>query len=264
MFYYFKGELIGVEYLYQQTGKVLQDYKLAIEESETTEVGIEVDEGYAELEEFQDITVPTFDTERTPAASSQASVSAASAASFPTPPATSPTSSLFVVPPSSVSSPVSSSLHAESNLELFPGAHSLDRLSAETDRPTLEENTSHDDYVGPDNIEGYGAVQDLAEFLVSLRDHRLALPGEECIKIISLWQALGEYDKKKTIYPPLNQTNLKQGRFRATKKIVAPGVESSKTCFVGAHSPAQWPDCNRRPFSQGSVLSTQTRCAVME
>ncbi|XP_052466500.1 uncharacterized protein LOC128022785 [Carassius gibelio] len=148
--------------------------------------------------------------------------------------------------------------------QLFPGAHSLDRLSAETDRPTLEENTSHDDSVGPDNIEGYGAVQDLAEFLVSLRDHRLALSGEECIKIISLWQALGEYDKKKTIYPPRNQTNLKQGRFRATKKIVAPGVESSKRCFVGAHSPAQWPDCNRRPFSQGSVLSTQTRCAVME
>ncbi|XP_026110190.1 uncharacterized protein LOC113083135 [Carassius auratus] len=241
----YTGELIGVEYLYQQTGKVLQDYKLAIEESETTEVGIEVDEGYAELEEFQDITVPTFDTERTPAASTQASVSAASAASSPTPPATSPTSSLFVVPPSPVSSPVSSSLQTQSDLALFPGAHSLDRLSAETDRQTSEENTSHDDSVGPDNIEGYGAVQDLAEFLVSLRDHRLALSGEECIKIISLWQALGEYDKKKTIYPPRHQTHLKQGRFRATKKIVAPGVESTKRCFVGAHSPAQWPDCNR-------------------
>ncbi len=83
-----------MEYLYQQTGKVLQDYKLAIEESETTEVGVEVDEGYAELEEFQDITVPTFDTDRTPAASSQALVSAESS---PTPPATSPMSVLSVV-----------------------------------------------------------------------------------------------------------------------------------------------------------------------
>ncbi|XP_071325834.1 uncharacterized protein [Trachinotus anak] len=70
----YTDELIRVEYLYQQTGKVLQDYKLAIAESETADVDIEVDEGYAELEEFQDITVPTFDTERTPAASSQASV----------------------------------------------------------------------------------------------------------------------------------------------------------------------------------------------
>jgi len=71
-------------------------------------------------------------------------------------------------------------------------------------------------------------VQDLAEFLVSLRDHRLALTGEECAKIITLWQALVEYDKRKTIYPPRHQTSLKQGRFRATKKIVAPGVESTK------------------------------------
>ncbi|XP_073689357.1 uncharacterized protein [Garra rufa] len=108
-----------------------------------------------------------------------------------------------------------------------------------------EEVTSHDDSVGPDNIEGYGAVQDLAEFLVSLRDHCLALTGEECAKITTLWQALGEYDKKRTIYPPRYQSTLKQGRFRATKTIVAPGVESTKRCFVGAHSPAQWPDCNR-------------------
>lgn len=94
-----------MEYLYQQTGNVLQDYKLAIEELETTEVVIEEGEGYAELEEFQDITVPTVDTERTPA-SSQASVSAAAS---PTPPATSSMSSISVVPHSSVTSHVSSS-----------------------------------------------------------------------------------------------------------------------------------------------------------
>lgn len=103
MFLYFKDELIGVEYLYQQTGKVLQDCKLAIEESETTDVDVELDEGYAELEEFQDITVPTFDTERTPAASSQASVSAAS-----------------VVPPSAVTSPATSSMSS-----LSPNQHFL-------------------------------------------------------------------------------------------------------------------------------------------
>ncbi|KAF0045893.1 hypothetical protein F2P81_002422 [Scophthalmus maximus] len=43
----YTDELIGVEYLYQQTGKVLQDYKLAIEESETTDVHVELVEGYA-------------------------------------------------------------------------------------------------------------------------------------------------------------------------------------------------------------------------
>ncbi len=112
-----------MEYLYQQTDKVLLDYKFAIEESETTEVGIDVDEGYAELEEFQDITVPTFDTEWTPAASSQALVSAESS---PTPPATSPMSPLSVISPSPVTSPVYSSPHTQSKPALSPGAHSCE------------------------------------------------------------------------------------------------------------------------------------------
>ncbi|CAL8406945.1 unnamed protein product [Arctogadus glacialis] len=34
-------------------------------------------------------------------------------------------------------------------------------------------------------------------------------------------------------------------RFRTSKKAVAPGVESTKRCFAGGRSPAQWPDCNR-------------------
>ena len=78
-------------------------------------------------------------------------------------------------------------------------------------------------------------MQDLAEVLFGLRDHRLALTGEECAQIITLWQALGEYDKKKTVYPPRHQTSLKQGRFRATKKIVAPGVESTKRYVLSKH-----------------------------
>ncbi|KAJ4938600.1 hypothetical protein JOQ06_003213 [Pogonophryne albipinna] len=56
---------------------VLQDYKLAIQESESSEVAIEVHEGHTEPEEFQDFkfTVPTFHLQRVPAASSKASSS---------------------------------------------------------------------------------------------------------------------------------------------------------------------------------------------
>ncbi|KAF3842626.1 hypothetical protein F7725_024577, partial [Dissostichus mawsoni] len=50
----------------------------------------------------------------------------------------------------------------------------------------------------------------------------------------------GDYDKRKTSYSPRHKNTLK-----TTKKIVAPGVESTKGCFVGAHSPALWPNCNR-------------------
>lgn len=56
-----------MEYIYQQTDKVLQDYKLTIDQSETNDV--EVDEVATEPEEFQDITIPTFELEVTPAAS---------------------------------------------------------------------------------------------------------------------------------------------------------------------------------------------------
>ena len=100
MFLYFKGELIRVEYLYDQTGKVLQDYNLAIEESETSDFSVEGDERHAELEEFQDITVPTFETERTPAASSQALASVVPPSPVPTRPASCTVATTSVVPPS--------------------------------------------------------------------------------------------------------------------------------------------------------------------
>ncbi|KAJ4918945.1 hypothetical protein JOQ06_021289 [Pogonophryne albipinna] len=95
-------ELMRVEYLYQQTGQVLQDYKLAIQESESSEVAIKVHEGHAEPEEFQDFTVPTFHLQRLPATSSKAPFSVSPS------PSTSTLSSLSVVPPSSSTSTLSS------------------------------------------------------------------------------------------------------------------------------------------------------------
>ncbi|XP_020326918.1 uncharacterized protein LOC109879133 [Oncorhynchus kisutch] len=60
----YTGELIGLEYLFGQTGLVLQDYKAAIEELETGDPDVqeEDDEGFVELVEFQDLTVPVVET----------------------------------------------------------------------------------------------------------------------------------------------------------------------------------------------------------
>ncbi|XP_034557840.1 uncharacterized protein LOC117825948 isoform X1 [Notolabrus celidotus] len=176
-------ELIGVEYLYQQTGKVLQDYKLAIEESETADVVLEVEEDCAEAEEFQDITVPTFEKERTPASASQASASAVPVMT-PTPtPATSSVPSVSVIPPAPWPSPESTSVPAQ----LMPVMPSVmpDDLDQVTVSSAPVDSTSHDiritllnDSVGPDNIQGYGAVQDLADFLLGLKDQwRRVCPG---------------------------------------------------------------------------------------
>ncbi|KAG7525752.1 hypothetical protein JOB18_031211 [Solea senegalensis] len=61
---------------------------------------------------------------------------------------------------------------------------------AEEQPSTSSCSTSHDDSVGPDNIEGFQAVQDLTGQLFTLKDHSLALSREEA-------ECLSEYDKKK-------------------------------------------------------------------
>ncbi|XP_033962275.1 uncharacterized protein [Pseudochaenichthys georgianus] len=114
---------MGVEYLYQQTGQVLQDYKLAIQESESSEVAIKVHEGHAEPEEFQDFTVPTFHLQRLPATSSKSSFSVSPS------PSTSTLSSLSVVPPSSSTSTLSS-------LSVVPPSSSTSTLSSLSVVPT--------------------------------------------------------------------------------------------------------------------------------
>ena len=91
---------------------------------------------------------------------------------------------------------------------------------------------SFQDPIGPVNIAGYREVQDLAEFLVGLRPpHSLALTGEEVAQIVTLWKALNEFDRKRTVYPPRHPSTITKGRFRATKRIVVPGVESTRRYF---------------------------------
>ena len=45
-------------------------------------------------------------------------------------------------------------------------------------------------------------------------------------KIQTMWTALEEVDKKRISYPPRFRDKLVQGRFKASKSNVAPGVES--------------------------------------
>ncbi|XP_074660367.1 uncharacterized protein LOC141912850, partial [Tubulanus polymorphus] len=99
--------------------------------------------------------------------------------------------------------------------------------------------------VGPDNIPGFEKVQQLADYLVDLRQCPV-LTNVQARKIVSLWNNLDPYDKKSTKFSPRHKTKLTQGRFKVSKTNVLPGVESTRRCFIGENgSPAQWPDCNR-------------------
>ena len=105
-----------------------------------------------------------------------------------------------------------------------------------------------DSSVGPRNIPGYDRVLGLAEYLVTLKDSSGALTHQQASQIINLWKNLSDYNRKAIAFPPRFQPQLVQGRFKATRKstTVVPGIESSKRSFLGQNSgPASWPDCNR-------------------
>ena len=84
--------------------------------------------------------------------------------------------------------------------------------------------------MGPDNVPGYDKVQTLAYALIRLQDPSrvAALSGDEVDRLVECWSTLDENDKKKITYSARHQDKLIKGRFKASKKIVAPGVESTR------------------------------------
>ena len=82
--------------------------------------------------------------------------------------------------------------------------------------------------VGPDNIEGFGKVNALAEFLVTLKDHSGAVTNQQAAVIIGLWNSLHPYDRQPTKFPPHHRDKLTQGRFKVSKTSVIPGVDGTK------------------------------------
>lgn len=98
--------------------------------------------------------------------------------------------------------------------------------------------------LGKDSIPGYDKVGSLASYLVSLRDQTTALSNSQASIVITLWNSLAEYDRRPTTLQP--RYKKPTGRFNTSKTAVAPGVESTRRCFLGQNQgPAQWPNCNR-------------------
>ncbi|XP_034024633.1 uncharacterized protein LOC117508900 [Thalassophryne amazonica] len=100
--------------------------------------------------------------------------------------------------------------------------------------------------VGPDGVPGWDKVQELADYLVSLREV-LYLDEQQVTEVVRLWTALPDRDKRRIVYQPRHQPKLVHGRFKAPKNTgVTPGVESVKRCLIGhPGGPAQWPSTSR-------------------
>ena len=75
--------------------------------------------------------------------------------------------------------------------------------------------------MGPDNVEGFGKVNELAAYLLSLRNENGTLSNEQARKVITC-------DQQPITFSPRHKPRLTQGRFKVSKTSVVPGVDSTR------------------------------------
>nr|XP_055075103.1 uncharacterized protein LOC129454565 [Misgurnus anguillicaudatus] len=230
----YTGELLGMEYLYSQTGKTLTPVLQNPEEEDRLVEEVDdqdlQDEGFEE-EIMEDITVPVL-YEDDPCRDLENSPS-----SLPLHQSPASMADVSLAEPSTSSSPGGEQQH------LAP-APSV--LSQSSDTGSSISDEAQGAVIGPDGIAGWDKVQDLAGYLVGLREAPY-LTDQQVTEAIQLWTALLDFDKQRINYQPRHQPQLTQGRYKAPKRSgVTPGVESVKRCLIGhPGGPAQWPDANR-------------------
>nr|XP_021326468.1 uncharacterized protein LOC100534845 [Danio rerio] len=221
------GELLGMEHLYSQTGKTLTPVLQNPEEEDrlVEEVDDEdlQDDGFEE-EIMEDITVPVL-YEDDPCRDLR----------------NSPSSSPLPQSPALLAEP-STSAGGEGQLP-SPAPSVPSQPSKSGDSLSVE---AQGVVIGPDGIAGWDKVQDLAAYLVGLREAPY-LTDLQVTEAIQLWTALLDVDKQRINYQPRHQPQLTHGRFKAPNRSgVTPGVESVKRCLIGhPGGPAQWPSTSR-------------------
>ena len=212
------GELIGVEYLYSQTGAVLQqdwDPDTPDGTGEAEEDWKDGDEGFEEEEEEpEEIRLLSHHhalllrpPEPRGAPATAAVAEASTSQSGPT-----------HAPPAEAEDDVSRGMPVFiSPVRVTVWCGFMSRLCA-----FLQ------DVVGPDGHGGYQLVVPLAHALVDLRD-RAFVPHRQARDIIALWQKLSDRDKAAVTFPPRHQDRLVQGRFKTSHRHAhIPGVDSVK------------------------------------
>ncbi|XP_066554861.1 uncharacterized protein LOC136744559 [Amia ocellicauda] len=221
------GELIGIEYLYSQTGKELQRVHSDPDVPDEA-AGQDSDREESDDEGFEEDDDPTISN---PVAPSPARLPT-SPARLPTSPARlplSPARSTARLPPSPARS-----------MARLPPSPEMEHPCAAGDAPPV---ANPEESCGPDGVPGLQHVQQLGSCLVDLRAQAF-LTNRQVAELVHLWQQLPEGDKQRLVYPARHKDRLTRGRFKAGRRSsVAPGVDSLKRCMVGENTgPAQWPD----------------------
>ncbi|XP_032362981.1 uncharacterized protein LOC116674902 [Etheostoma spectabile] len=214
----YTGKLIGVEYLYQQTGRVLEvvslDPDTPDEAAAIESLGEDEDEGIGEEVEDPTLFEPDALSGNTVAAARSGDPADA--------------------PPSEPSGTAAPHHHASSKAPEGPASK---QSSSE----------SEEEMQGPDGQPGYQHVLRLAQALLEARS-LLGLSDRRVDRLIVLWYQLPEHDKRRVVYPPRYRERQPKGRFKAAKgtNTSCPGKESLQRSLLGPNSgPANWPSASR-------------------
>ncbi|XP_037546404.1 uncharacterized protein LOC119423067 [Nematolebias whitei] len=205
----YTGELIGLEYLYEQTGSVFEDIDMDPDapDEDAAVVDIEdVDEGIEADEEDPTVFPPDSSSSPSPQAASQSGA------------------------PKSESSPAS------------PEAS-----GSQAPPPPQDSSESEEEVLGPDGQPGYQHVLKLATALVEVRNlDGVSEPRVD--QLISLWQRMLEQDTQRLSYSSRYQERQTKGCFKAAKgeDTTCPEKERLQCCLLGGNSGlANWPDTIR-------------------
>ncbi|XP_028648231.1 uncharacterized protein LOC114644165 [Erpetoichthys calabaricus] len=213
----YTGELIGIQYLFSQTGRVLEEVMGrdpdALDGTDTDDDDDSVDKGFQEdegpVQEPLDNTVFGLEEDfaRQPLSSDKSQSRPA----------------------------IGASKSGPADQDTSPGDEATQSVSHELNS------------LGPDTGPGYQHVVNLASSLVKLRHHPY-VTQQQVAEIVTLWERLPEGDKAPVRFPPRHQERLVQGRFRRkhSQTSVTPGVESLQRCMVGqGGQAAQMPNISR-------------------
>ncbi|KAK2139508.1 hypothetical protein LSH36_1743g00009 [Paralvinella palmiformis] len=172
----FTGELIGIEYLFHQTGDSLS-VGPDTEAAEMSDEAVMVMMAKNDIADFEDQTVPDvveslLSTVTLPIVPSDTQL--------PTP-GPSPSTSTTKTPPAALP------------------------------RPALPLSQDKEQSVGPDNVPGFRAVERLAQYLVDLRKEAgISLSNQQANTIVRLWEDPDIYDQSRIMYSNRYQRTPKE------------------------------------------------------
>uniref|UniRef100_A0A1A8E6E1 Uncharacterized protein n=1 Tax=Nothobranchius kadleci TaxID=1051664 RepID=A0A1A8E6E1_NOTKA len=206
----YTGELIGVEYLFQQTGRVLEDVSVDPDAPDDAAAISDLDEVDEGIQEDVDDHVAAIILE-VPSTSTSGAARSGDPAVAPG------------------SEPAHPAHHAPPEV---PGSQTPEEKHS---------SDSEEEIQGPDGQPGYQHVLKLAQALVELRSLQ-GLSDSRVDRLIALWHRLPERDKQRIVYPSRYRERQPKGRFKAAKgkDTSFPGIVSSSMKLFPE------PHCSRR------------------